>query len=305
MGLGGEWNRNQMTKEDVFQAEQAIDAALEIGISFFDHADIYKMGKSEQVFGEVLKSRPTLRESMIIQSKCGIRFPEGDLPTRYDFSKQHITNSVDESLKRLGINDLDILLLHRPDPLIDPEEVAETLQQLKKAGKVRYFGVSNMNHHQIEFLQTYLNEPLIVNQLELSLHHIDWLEQGVFVNQKQGSNVNFPEGTIEYCRLNDIQIQAWGPLAKGIFSGRELDSPPEAVVKTRLLVEKMAREKGTTLEAIILGWLMRHPARIQPVIGSANPERIRNCKDAVILSETMTRDEWYSLYVASRGENMP
>ena len=189
--------------------------------------------------------------------------------------------------------------------MIDPEEVAETLQQLKKAGKVRYFGVSNMNHHQIEFLQTYLNEPLIVNQLELSLHHIDWLEQGVFVNQKQGSNVNFPEGTIEYCRLNDIQIQAWGPLAKGIFSGRELDSPPEAVVKTRLLVEKMAREKGTTLEAIILGWLMRHPARIQPVIGSANPERIRNCKDAVILSETMTRDEWYSLYVASRGENMP
>lgn len=305
MGLGGDWSTSQITKEDVLQAEHAVDAALEIGISFFDHADIYKMGKSEIVFGEVLKSRPSLRENMLIQSKCGIRFPEGELPTRYDFSNQHIIQSVDGTLKRLGVDYLDILLLHRPDPLMDPEEVAETFQQLKHSGKVRYFGVSNMNRDQIHFLQAYLQEPLLVNQLEMSLHRIDWLEQGVLINQKKGTKINFSDGTLEYCRLNDIQIQAWGPLAKGIFSGRNIENTAESVMKTKLLVQKMAKEKGTTLEAIVLGWLMRHPAQIQPVIGSANPERIRHCKDAISQAALMSRDEWYSLYVTSRGENMP
>lgn len=305
MGLGGEWKDNAVTNEDIYQAEQAVDAALEIGITFFDHADIYKMGKSEKVFEEVLKKQPSLREGMIIQSKCGIRFPEESLPTRYDFSKNHINKSVDDILTRLGIDYLDVLLLHRPDPLMDPEEVAETFATLKQVGKVRNFGVSNMNGEQMKFLQSYLADPLVVNQLEMSLHRIDWVEQGVLVNQKEGTNVNFTEGTIEYCRTEDVQLQAWGPLANGMFSGRNLENPTESVLKTKELVKKIAREKGTTEEAIVLGWLMRHPAYIQPVIGSANPDRIRNCKDAIQQAEIMTRDEWYTLYVASRGVNMP
>ncbi len=305
MGLGGGWNDNPITQEDILQAEQAIDAALSVGITMFDHADIYTMGKAEKVFGEVLKRRPELREQMVLQSKCGIRFPEGDIPNRYDFSTEHIINSVDGILARLGVESLDVLLLHRPDPLMEPEEVADTFEILEKSGKVRHFGVSNMNAAQMKLLQKYCSAPLVVNQIEMNLHKLDWLEHGVLVNQQAGANVNFSDGIIEHCQLEDIQIQAWGPLAKGIYSGSGVENPTESYLKTKKLVEELAAKKETTLEAIVLGWLMRHPAMIQPVIGTANVERIKNCEDALRQSEQMTRDEWYSLYVASRGKLMP
>ena len=305
MGLGGGWNKNPITEDDILQAERAIDAALSIDITMFDHADIYTFGKAEKVFGEVLKRRPELREQIVLQSKCGIRFPEGEIPNRYDFSTEHIINSVEESLSRLGVESLDVLLLHRPDPLMDPEEVADTFEILEKSGKVRHFGVSNMNVAQMKLLQKYCSVPLVVNQLEMNLHKLDWLEHGVLVNQQAGANVNFSDGIIEHCQLEDIQIQAWGPLAKGIYSGSEVEKPTGSYLQTKKLVEEMAAKKETTLEAIILGWLMRHPAMIQPVIGTANVKRIKNCEDASRQSQQMTREEWYSLYVASRGKLMP
>ncbi|OIJ11679.1 aldo/keto reductase [Anaerobacillus arseniciselenatis] len=305
MGLGGGWNHNPITEDDILQAERAIDAAFSIGITMFDHADIYTFGKAEKVFGEVLKRRPELREQIVLQSKCGIRFPEGEIPNRYDFSTEHIINSVEESLSRLGVESLDVLLLHRPDPLMDPEEVADTFEILEKSGKVRHFGVSNMNVAQMKFLQKYCSVPLVVNQLELNLHKLDWLEHGVLVNQQAGENVNFSDGIIEHCQLEGIQIQAWGPLAKGIYSGSEVEKTTESYLQTKKLVEEMAAKKETTLEAIVLGWLMRHPAMIQPVIGTANVERIKNCEDALRQSQQMAREEWYSLYVASRGKLMP
>ena len=305
MGLGGEWNDSPITSDDLKKGEEAVNAALEIGITMFDHADIYKMGKAETVFGQILRQKPDLREKIILQSKCGIRFPEGSLPSRYDFSKEHILTSVDGILERLGIEYLDILLLHRPDPLVEPEEVAEAFDLLKQSGNVRNFGVSNMNAAQMKLLNVYLSEPIVVNQLEMSLNRIDWLEHGVLINQKEGISVNFSDGIIEFCRLENIQIQAWASLAYGMYSGKPIEDPIEAVLKTRELVKKMANEKETSEEAIVLGWLMRHPAKIQPVIGTANPTRIHNCQDAIRQAENITRDEWYSFYVASRGHNLP
>ncbi|BFH68201.1 aldo/keto reductase [Paenibacillus dendritiformis] len=303
MGLGGGWNGDPITNQHLAAAHAAVDAALEAGINMFDHADIYTRGKAEQVFGQVLKERPELRERIVLQSKCGIRFADKGIPGRYDFSKEHILRSVDGSLKRLGVEYLDILLFHRPDPLMEPEEVAEAVSALKSAGKVRAFGVSNMSAGQIRLLQAYSKEPLIVNQLEMSLAKIGWLDQGVHVNQDAAKEDIFPEGTLEYCRLENIQIQAWGPLAQGVFSGRDLSDQPASIRETAELVQAMADEKGTTREAIILAWLMRHPAGIQPVIGTANPERIRACGEAANL--TLTREEWYTLYVSSRGRALP
>ncbi len=162
-----------------------------------------------------------------------------------------------------------------------------------------------MNASQIRFLQQALPAPLVANQLELSLARLDWLDQGVYVNQKAGLGTNFAEGLLEYCQLERVQIQAWGPLARGIFSGRPLEGQPEHIVKTAALVGELAAAKGTTREAIVLGWLMRHPAMIQPVIGTMNPERIRACQDAERQAAQMSRDEWYRLYVSARGAALP
>ncbi|QGQ95281.1 aldo/keto reductase [Paenibacillus psychroresistens] len=305
MGLGGGWNHNALTKEDYLQAEKAIDAALSIGITMFDHADIYTFGKAEAVFGQIFKNKPELRKQMILQSKCGIRMKDDVLPQRFDFSKEHILNSIDASLQRLGIEYLDVYLLHRPDPLMEPEEIAEAFQAIKASGKVRHFGVSNMSAAQIRFIQQALPEPLVVNQLEMSLARLDWVEQGVLVNQKEGANINFADGIMEHCQTENIQIQAWGPLAQGRFSGKPSEQATPSEIRTAELVQSMAQQKDTTPESIVLGWLMRHPALIQPVIGTANADRVLACRDAVHQSKMMTRTEWYTLFESSRSKNTP
>jgi predicted oxidoreductase len=305
MGLGGGWNRDAIQPEYITQAHVAVETALANGINMFDHADIYAYGKAETVFGQVLREKPSIRENIIIQSKLGIRFPDEEkgIPGRYDFSKSYILESVDGILSRLGIDCLDILLLHRPDPLMDVREVGEVFHTLKASGKVRYFGVSNMSAGQIRLLQQHCNEKLMVNQLEMSLHKIGWLETGVHVNQIAARDNVFPEGTLEYCQSENIQLQAWGSLAKGLYSGRELENKSDAVKKTAQLVHQLAEEKQTSKEAIVLAWLMKHPAAIQPIIGTTNPSRIQACSEAVNI--TLSRDEWYSLYIGSRGVFLP
>jgi predicted oxidoreductase len=304
MGLGGEWDHEPITTENVKQGHAAVDAARSIGINMFDHADIYTRGKAEKVFGQILQERPELREEIIIQSKCGIKLMEpGDSSNVFDFSSQHILSSVDGILSRLGTEYIDILLLHRPDPLMDPEEVASALYQLKAAGKVRHFGVSNMSAAQIKLLQAYCDEPLIVNQLHMSLAKLSWVDAGISVNREPWKDITFPEGTLEHCRMENIQLQAWGPLAQGLFSGRSLVDQPEHIVQTAAMVQDLADEKGTSPEAIVLSWLMTHPAAIQPVIGTVNPQRIAACADADKLE--LTRKEWYDLYVSSRGTRLP
>ncbi len=305
MSLGGGWNRNPVSAEDVATAEHAVDAALAAGITMFDHADIYTFGKAEETFGRVLKARPALRERIVLQSKCGIRLQEGATPGRFDFSRDHILSAVDGILRRLGTLYVDVLLLHRPDALMEPDEIAEAFAGLKASGKVRGFGVSNMDAGQMRFLQQALPDPLVANQLELSLAHLHWLDQGVHVNQQAGTRAHFGEGLLEYCQMSGVQIQAWGPLAQGRFSGRDVSDQPAAIRATAELVARMAAERGTTREAIVLGWLMRHPAVIQPVIGTIDPARIAACADAGRQAELMSRDDWYRLYVTARGDRLP
>lgn len=302
MGLGGSWDSAPYKAADIDAAEAAVQAALDSGITAFDHADIYRDGKAEAVFGEVLARTPGLRERITVQTKCGIRLADGDRPGVYDLSGARIVRCVEESLTRLRTDHVDVLLLHRPDPLADPGEVAKALTSLQEQGLVRSFGVSNMNAHQIAHLQAHLDFPLVANQLEMSLKSRDWVEAGVLVNTPEAAANGFPLGTLEHCATHGIRLQAWGPLAQGSYTGREA-TPAEYA--TAQLVTALAEKKHTTPETIILWWLQRHPARIAPVIGTANPTRIRACRDAAVRDPELTHEEWYELWVSARGAALP
>lgn len=301
MGLGGNWDASPIEAHHIQQAHNVVDAALEAHINFFDHADIYTLGKAEKVFAEVLKQRPQLREQIYLQSKCGIRFADDTDVGRYDFSTQWLEQSIDSILNRLNVEYIDILLLHRPDPLMEIDEVAQTLQKAHATGKVNYLGVSNMNQYQIEYLQSALDLPLVVNQLELSLEKHDFVTTGVSAQQP---SLQYTAGTIEYCQKNNIQIQSWGSLAKGRFSSHDAMNASDPIqANTAQLVYRLAEKYAVSTEAIVLGFLTRHPAMIQPVIGTTNSDRIRACGDIERL--TLSREDWYALLVSSLGNRLP
>jgi predicted oxidoreductase len=276
------------------EAAKLINTALEEGIDFFDHADIYGGGKSEEVFAEAVDMKPSVREKFIIQTKCGIR------KGFFDFSKEHILNSVDGSLKRLKTDYLDTLLLHRPDTLMEPEEVAEAFDILYKSGKVRHFGVSNQNPMQIELLNKYLSKKIIINQLQLSIMNTGMIDAGLNVNMKNDASINRDGSILEYCRLKDITIQAWSPFQYGFFEGVFLDNDkfPELNQK----INEIAKDKGVTNTAIAVAWILRHPAKIQTIAGTTNSERLKDiCKASAI---ELTRQEWYEIYRAA-GNKLP
>ena len=305
MGLGGSWSDEPHGIDHVDQADAAVQAALDAGITLFDHADIYRSGKSEAVFGEVLAATPGLRERIRLQTKCGIRLNERGLQTHYDLSQEAILERVNGSLERLRTDYVDILLLHRPDPLADPAEVAAAVGRLMSEGKVRQLGVSNMSAAQIEVLQDRLETPVVANQLEMSLLKRAWLESQVLVNHPEHLDYSFPHGTLEYCTRNNVTLQAYGSLARGIYTGAEAESPTSAEAATAELVAGLAGAYGTSGEAVLLGWLMKHPAGIAPVIGTVNPDRIRACADAARVARALTRADWYKLWVTARGSNIP
>lgn len=302
MGLGGEWDAPQITAEARRLAFQALDCAFEQNFNVFDHADIYTRGKAELIFGEYLALHPGLREQIWLQTKCGIRFKDAQSVGRYDFSAGYIRQQVELSLRQLQTDYLDMLLLHRPDPLMEIAEVAMVLQALQQEGKVRHFGVSNFGAPQLQLLQSALSQPLLVNQLEMSLANIAWLEHNVLTGMEQGAAHFFGYGTLEYCQQHHIQIQAWGSLAQGLFTGGKTPQTP-AQQHTAELVQQLAALYQCSPEAIVLGWLLRHPAGIQPVIGTTNPARIKACAEARQVN--LSREHWYSLYVASRGAPLP
>jgi predicted oxidoreductase len=306
MGLGGGWEKGiPLTKEHEKQANEFLEAALELGINFFDNANIYAYGKAEEVFGRVVKAHPGLREKIIIQSKCGIRWvddPPGS-PQRYDFSYENIMASVEGSLRRLHTDYLDILLLHRPDVLWDGEEIARAFAELKKAGKVHYFGVSNQNRFQMEYLQTFLPDPLMANQLQMSLLHNGFAEVGISFNQNSPTYPDGWEGVLEYCRLKGVGLQAWRSLDRGILSSEDTSQLPENVQKTAALVKQYAQARSVPADAVVLAWLLMHPAKIIPVTGTTRPERL--AADAKALEVNLSREEWYNLFAAARGSEMP
>lgn len=301
MGLGGDWEPGECSAQHVKQAHEVIETSLEIGINVFDHADIYTRGKAEQAFGQVLKAQPSLREQMRIQSKCGIRFEDEAGAKRYDFSASWIHHSVDSILARLHIEQLDMLLLHRPDPLMELDETAGALNQLIKQGKIASVGVSNMNLHQMAYLQSALDVPIKANQIEASLDQRNWMEDSIQAGDLEDKHAGFYTGTIEYCKQHNVQLQAWGSLCQGRYTGRPADS--QITDNTILLVAQLAEKYQVSKEAIILAWLMRHPANIQPVIGTTNLDRIKACADATRCA--LSREDWYSLLTTVRGVEVP
>lgn len=284
----------RMTSLSENEAEKVIGTALDAGYTLFDHADIYGGGASETIFGRVLKKNPGWREQMIIQDKCGI------CRGYYDASSEHIIEAAEGSLKRLGVEQLDLLLLHRPDALMEPEEVAGAFYALHKAGKVRAFGVSNMNAAQISLLQSGMALKLSVNQMQFGLAHSGLVDEGIHVNTMNGQAIDRTGSLLDYCRLNKITIQAWSPLQYGMFEGPFLTSEKYAGLNE--LIAQMAEQYGVSAEAIALAWILRHSAGMQAIIGSMNPDRIRSAGRAAEIR--LTRKEWYDLYLAA-GNPLP
>jgi predicted oxidoreductase len=282
---------SEMSNQEI---SHLVHTAIEGGINFFDHADIYGGGQSEARFAEALGMTPQLRETIILQSKCGIR--QG----MFDFSKEHILEAVDGSLKRLQTEYLDVLLLHRPDTLVEPEEVAEAFTILEESGKVRYFGVSNQNPMQIELLKKFVRQPLIINQLQLSITNTGMIDAGINVNMEIDPSIDRDGSILDYCRLHDITIQPWSPFQYGFFEGVFLDNPKFPDLNQK--IDELAAAKGVANTAIAIAWLLRHPARMQPIIGTTNADRVRDiCRASDI---TLSRQEWYEIYRAA-GNKLP
>ena len=275
--------------------DRVIGTALELGIDFFDHADIYGGGRCEEIFGDWLAARPSVRDSITIQTKCGIR------KGCYDFSRQHILESVEGSLRRLRTDHVDVLLLHRPDTLMEPEEVAEAFDTLEQSGKVRFFGVSNHNPMQIELLKTAVKQPIVADQLQFSLPESGLVTSGLNVNMKNDESVMHDGSALEYLRLKKITLQAWSPFQGGFFKGPfvgDREKYPDLNEK----LDEGAQKYGVSPTAVAAAWILRHPAKIQLISGSVSPDRMREIASGAEIE--LTREDWYALYLAA-GFRLP
>lgn len=282
---------SSMSREEL---SRHIHTALDCGITFFDHADIYGGGESERLFGSVLASEPGLRDQLVLQSKCGIR------PNMLDLSKEHILESVDGILQRLGTDRLDVLLLHRPDVLIEPDQVAEAFDRLEQSGKVLHFGVSNFTSRQIELLQSGLKQKLLVNQMQFGIMCPGLVAHGLEANTQMPHAADRDGEVLDYCRLKGITIQAWSPFQYGFFGGTFLDN--DQFPELNQTLQEVGDTYGVSKGAVAAAWILRHPADIQVILGTTKPERVR---DIAAGSEiTLSREEWYRIYLAA-GNKIP
>lgn len=292
--LAGTWDPTEVTPDREAAGRRAVIAAYEAGYTLFDHADIYCRGVAERIFGQVLKEVPGMRDQIVIATKCGIR-PKGDptpaMPARWDFTADYLVAACEASLRRLGVDTVDLLMLHRPDYLADPAEVARAFSRLREAGKVRFFGVSNFRPSLVTAVQVACPMPLVVHQVEISLAQLGCLT----------------DGTLDQCLIEKLTPMAWSPLAAGLLGdGATRLLPAQQSYRPAPIVavlEEIAQARGVSRTVVALAWLLKHPSGIVPIVGSTNPDRIR---DAVRATETeLTREEWYRLLVAARGEPLP
>lgn len=302
--LGGTWDNTPPTDALQARADALLHAAAEHGITLIDLADIYTRGKSDMLVGNVFKRTPSLRSKFLLQEKTGIVLGDEVAPGsigHYDFSYANITRKVETCLQRLNTDYVDLLLLHRPDPLVQPEEVARALDDLHASGKVRYFGVSNHTPMQVELLKKFVRQPLVVNQLELNLLHNDMINDGIVANT-HAARYTGARDMLDYCRLNDMLVQAWSPVAGGQLFNDSDEAAPN-VRETARRIHALAEAHQTTKEAIALAWLLHHPAPIQPILGTLSVDRLADSVrgDAV----TLSRVEWYSLLAAANGKPVP
>lgn len=294
MRISGSWDREKVDAVAIENGIRLLETAVEAGYTFFDHADIYGDTTCESIFGKALALHPDWRKRLVVATKCGIRFeddPVAGAPHRYDFSYYHILQSVDQSLKRLQVEAIDLLMLHRPDFLADPEAIARAFTELRKAGKVKEFGVSNFRPSLVSAVQSALPFALQVNQVEIHLRRLNC----------------FTDGTLDQCLERHITPMAWSPLDRGrVATGYtpEADAPDSThhleLLKT---LDSVAAELDTDRTGIALAWLLRHPSKIVPVVGSANPERIRTAARATEIE--LDRETWYRILRAARGEKLP
>jgi len=316
LGLfGGSWDDSPIPREDPERARTVIEAVHELGVNFFDIAASYAYGKAEQTVGLALKEMPSLRDSIVIQSKCGIVLPESmellnppaDDPYYLDSSREHIVASAEASLRRLGIDYLDILLIHRPDILMEPDEVAAAFDELHSSGKVRFFGLSNFSPSQTEHLQRSLNQPIVTNQLRFGLGHPYLVADGFDFNRvgpkRSDSLYAGTNGALEYFLANEILVQAWSP-TQGSFDGGRWDGDEFPDRRKRLVqeIEEVARDYSTTSDAIRIAWILRHPANFVPLVSSKNLERLQSYRDAYDIA--LKRKDWYRLFYAAYDQSV-
>ena len=276
------------------QVDELMGCALDNGINHFDHADIYGGGKCEELFGDYLNRHAGVRDKIFIQTKCAIKMGQ------YDFSKTHIINAVESSLKRLNVDYVDFLLLHRPDTLMEPEEVKEAFDKLQLEGKVKNFGVSNHNAFQIELLKTAVRQPLVANQLQFSLTEAGMITSGLNVNMKNFDSQMHDGGILEYSRIKKMTIQAWSPFQFGFFKGNYIDHPDFPELNQKL--QEMADKYGITKTGVVAAWILRHPANMQLIAGTTNPDHLTKiCSGADVV---LSREDWYAIYL-SAGHCLP
>jgi len=277
------------------EAENHIRTALDLGVNFFDHAENYGRGECESLFADALGMNEALREKVIIQTKCGNIHGK-----MYDLSKEYILEAVDGSLKRLKTDYLDVLLLHRPDTLVEPDEVAEAFDKLYSSGKVHYFGVSNHNSMQIQLLKKSVRQPIVANQMEMSIANARMISVGINVNTLNAEAVDRDGSVLDFCRLNDITVQTWSPLKFGDHKGVFINNEMFPELNARL--DKLADKYSVSNTAIAIAWLLRHPAKLQTLVGTMNTGRLKDCVKAADIR--LTREEWYEIYL-SAGHSLP
>ncbi|MEX5268263.1 aldo/keto reductase family oxidoreductase [Kocuria sp. CPCC 204721] len=338
MTLGGSWGQESVPASQYDVAREAVYAAHRAGFELFDHADIYIGGASETLFGRILAEDALLRRAVRIQTKCGIKLPgntgpQGS-PVHYRLDRDSVRSSLEGSLQRLGVDHVERLFLHRPDPLTPLGETARALDELHREGLIGSVGLSNMTPHHVAAFQQLLSVPVTAVQIQMSLAHRDFVESQVLANHPEGTGVSFPGGLLAQCIADEIELQAWGAMAGGIYSGAPAPgatSAPAAssgedgmggaetggaasssgganedpVRRTSALVEQLAQRMGVSREAVVVGWLLRHPYGIRPMVGTLNPQRIAACAQAPRAAELMTHEDWYALWTAARGRPLP
>jgi len=286
----------RINKLSAKEAEHFVQNALDIGANFFDHADVYGGdGACEKIFAEAVHMDAAVRDKVLLQSKVGIR-----RDIAFDFSKRHILDAVDDILSRLKTDYLDVLLLHRPDALVEPEDVAEAFDTLEAQGKVRHFGVSNQKPMQIKLLQKYVKQPIVANQLQLSIMHAGMISNGLHVNMQDENSIDRDGSILDFCRLEEITIQPWSPFQHGFFAGVFLDNEKFPVLNKK--IDEIAGNHGVSNTTIAIAWLLRHPAKMQPVTGTMNVTRLSDSVKATGI--LLTREEWYEIYLAA-GNILP
>lgn len=309
MALGGSWDDSAPTPAQYDAAHTAVRAAYDAGFTVFDHADIYAHGKSEAVFGRILAEDPELCEGITLQTKCGIRLPgntgPAGSPVHYRLDRDTVRASLEGSLQRLRVDSVERLILHRPDPLTPMGETAQVLDELRAEGLINSVGLSNVTLRHVAAFQQLLATPLSAVQLQMSLAHRDFVEAQVLANQTEGTAYHFPEGLITHCKADEIELQAWGAMAGGSYSRDAASGEDATIAATRGVVARLAERLDVPREAVVVGWLLRHPYDIHPVVGTMNPERIAACAQASRAAAGMTHEDWYELWTAARGHSLP